>query len=757
MMRQISHVAILAAGLLFLPRAVQAQAPASGAAGPPGSVTISRPEYDRLLDLASRQPRPVDAPPIGGALARADVRARVGDGLVRATMQVDGEVFRTGPVKVPLIAGATLIEARMAGGPLPLIIEGNTHVAVITGPATFSAVLEWGAPLTTTPGRGAFVMPVPPAGSATLVVDVPGEQTDVRVSPGLILRRTSGNGLTTVEATLNPGSPAQVSWSTRETPQASPREARILADLKTLVTIGEAELRLVTLVDLTMVQGEPPAIEVTIPAGYEVTGVSGASLERHEERPGLVVLFVTAPSQRRHQFLLSLERSSNGGSFKLETGIPGLPSAQRETGEIAIEGIGTLAVSVPEIAGLRRMDVREVDRALASAARQALLAAFRYQRGAGGVPVLALDVTRFADAPVLAAVAERAVATTLVTSEGRALTEVSLWVRNRAQAFIKVALPNGASMLSVEVAGAPAKPVEGKDGTRVPLLRPGFRSDEPYAVSFVYLHAGTPFDKKGNMAMTLPKMDLPISVVEWELFVPERYRADRFAGNALPASLVGGIDEESDVREGRGAAVGSGSAIGPGMGGLAGGAVRDEIIPASNGQIVGRVVDPSGAALPGATITASGSGRTQSAVTDERGVFVISDVPSGPVTVTGQLTGFRSARRSFVFDQRARQADMTLQPGAVQETVTVTAEAPLINMRSSESGQTIRLNEPKAMQSENAQRADVPSANVQSLQRRAAGVLPIRIEVPRAGTSHRFVKPLVIDEETVVSFRYRRR
>ena len=50
-----------------------------------------------------------------------------------------------------------------------------------------------------------------------------------------------------------------------------------------------------------------------------------------------------------------------------------------------------------------------------------------------------------------------------------------------------------------------------------------------------------------------------------------------------------------------------------------------------------------------------------------------------------------------------------------------------------------------------------PSANVQSLQRRAAGVLPIRIDVPRAGTSHRFVKPLVIDEETIVTFRYRTR
>ncbi len=177
---------------------------------------------------------------------------------------------------------------------------------------------------------------------------------------------------------------------------------------------------------------------------------------------------------------------------------------------------------------------------------------------------------------------------------------------------------------------------------------------------------------------------------------------------------------------------------------------------ASSGQIVGRVVDANGAPLPGATITASGSGRTQSAVSDQRGVFVISDVPSGPVTVTGQLNGFSSARRSFVFDQRPRQADLMLHVGGVQETVTVTAEAPFIN-RSSESGQTIRMNEPKTMQSDNAQRTDVPSANVQSLQRRAAGVLPIRIEVPRAGTSHRFVKPLVIDEETVVSFRYRRR
>ena len=50
-----------------------------------------------------------------------------------------------------------------------------------------------------------------------------------------------------------------------------------------------------------------------------------------------------------------------------------------------------------------------------------------------------------------------------------------------------------------------------------------------------------------------------------------------------------------------------------------------------------------------------------------------------------------------------------------------------------------------------------PSQNVINLQRRAAGVLPVRVDVPRAGVSHQFVKPLVVDQETVVSLKYKRR
>jgi hypothetical protein len=185
-----------------------------------------------------------------------------------------------------------------------------------------------------------------------------------------------------------------------------------------------------------------------------------------------------------------------------------------------------------------------------------------------------------------------------------------------------------------------------------------------------------------------------------------------------------------------------------------------------SGQIVGRVLDAQGGVVPGATIVAEVSGQRRTVVTGADGQYVISNLPSGPLSVTSQLTGFKTAQRSLVYDQRPRQIDFQMALGGVEETVTVQAEAPLVDMRSAEISQT--YNNSMAGANNNRTRDDVsrrqleqraqePSVNVQSLQRRAAGVLPVRIDVPRAGTSHRFLKPLVVDEETVVQFRYKKR
>jgi hypothetical protein len=727
---------VTAATLAFACSAAFAQDLPRAAPGAAGTVTLTRAEYDRLFDLGIRRPSGAEAAPVPAALTRADMRVRVDGTSARATLRVDGEVLRAGIAKVPLLKNATILDARMANRPLPIVAEGGVHVALVAGPGPFSATLQVGAPLAFQPGRASFVLPVPASGSATATLDIPGEQADVHLSSGLILRRASVNGRTVVEATMTPGVPTEIWWSTHEsaTSSAPARDVRLLSDVKSIVSIGDADVRLISLVNVTVVQGSPAQIAVDLPSGYELVSVSGASLDRTETRVGGVTLFIADSALRRHQFLVSLERPSTlalrgavdrggAGAFKLETGLPALPAAQRETGEVAVEGLGTMEIGSPEMPGLRRIDVRELDPSLAAVARQPLLAAYRYQRTIDEPLSLVFDVRRFADAAVLAAVAERAVATTLVTSEGRALTEVTLWLRNRAQSYMKVELPAGASIVSVEVGGVSAKPVEGKDGSRVPLQRPGFRSDGVYAVSFVYLHAGAPFLKKGEMQLTLPKMDVPVNVVEWEMFVPQQFRVDRFDGNAIPAGLVTSHP-----------------------------VILAALPPAQRGQINGRLFDQSGMPLPGATVVVEADGQRRSATTGSDGSYVLSNVPSGNVTLTAQLSGFLTSTQMVQFDQGGQQVDLRLEVAGVSEYVTVTAQSPTLNTQQSQvSGRANdRMQEKK---DEN----EAPSLNVQSLQRRASGVLPVRMEVPRAGTSHRFVKPLVIDEETLVTFRYKKR
>jgi hypothetical protein len=131
-------------------------------------------------------------------------------------------------------------------------------------------------------------------------------------------------------------------------------------------------------------------------------------------------------------------------------------------------------------------------------------------------------------------------------------------------------------------------------------------------------------------------------------------------------------------------------------------------------------------------------GVRQSATTDGNGVFRLSALPSGTVRLTAHLAGFNSQLQAVPFAQEPIGVNFTLSASRVAETITVSGAAP-------------------GDRKQEAPRTEPPSQNVVNLQRRAAGVLPIRVDVPRAGTSHQFVKPLVIDQAATVTFKYKRR
>src|SRR5437660_3353576 len=733
--------AIFLAWILVLPGFAAA---ADDATLPPvpasGNVTLPLDEYNRLLELASKPTRKPDTPPVPYTLKRADLKFRVVNESVQGKVQLQGEILHKGATKIPLTTGMAILDARQEGKGLPLALENGTHTAVLVGPADFAVTLDAGLPLTMEAGRASFSLPVPSAGSVRLALVVPGDHTNVRISLGLITSRSSEKGQTAIEATLVPGQPTNIWWTTRETATpVVPKEVRFLSDVETLVSVSEADIRIAALADITVVQGEPSQFQIEVPTGFEITGATGASVESSEVESGVLTLKVTGPAQRSHEFLISMEKSIS--ATRADAPFLSFKDAQRETGEVLVEGAGTIELTATEAGGLKRIDFKEMSPYLRSLAHSPMQAAFRYHKQPNEKPALALEWTRFPDSSVIAAVAERAVVTTLVTTEGRSLTEIRLTIKNQAQPFLKVALPAGASILSAEVAGEKVKPVEGPDGNRVPLLRAGFRPVDSYTVSFVFMHSGAPFAKKGGSDLVLPKMDVPINLLEWEVFLPEQYKVKDFGGDAIAANLLPATSLDVSGAEGA-------------LNGMARGysVTNFEVLSLLPGQLGGVIVDQSGAIIPNAqvTVTHLGNGAVRNVVTDSSGRWVVSNLPSGRVKVTANARGFKQIVSQLNYDgSRPAAFNSALSVGSVSESITVSAEST----RNFSSLDVERLQRDARKNTEKQQMA--ASSNVTNLQQRISGVLPVRVDVPRAGNSYNFVRPLVLDEETKVTFTYK--
>ena len=110
----------------------------------------------------------------------------------------------------------------------------------------------------------------------------------------------------------------------------------------------------------------------------------------------------------------------------------------------------------------------------------------------------------------------------------------------------------------------------------------------------------------------------------------------------------------------------------------------------STGNIYGTVTGNDGTPLPGVTVTLSGVGAPLDTITDAQGRFRFPSLSPGSYSLKAELAGYGSAMRGGVTVNIGRNADvaMALNP-SVSETITVTAEAPLLDVRRTGTGATV--------------------------------------------------------------------
>jgi hypothetical protein len=108
---------------------------------------------------------------------------------------------------------------------------------------------------------------------------------------------------------------------------------------------------------------------------------------------------------------------------------------------------------------------------------------------------------------------------------------------------------------------------------------------------------------------------------------------------------------------------------------------------AQTGQINGVITDNTGAVVPGANVKAveAATGLSRDTVTGADGRYTFTSLRPTTYDVTAELTGFRTSQRKGLLLEASQNVtvNLSLELGALAETVTVTGQSPTVDVTSS--------------------------------------------------------------------------
>jgi hypothetical protein len=354
-------------------------------------------------------------------------------------------------------------------------------------------------------------------------------------------------------------------------------------------------------------------------------------------------------------------------------------------------------------------------------------------------------------APSLPLLVERRETTTLLTVDGTLLHRDRLTLRppGGLGAVLDVILPATAKLWSAKVNEVPVRPLDRGNGTiSIPL---GFETGKEPVIEIVSVLEKAIPAGRSELAMTLPQIAVPVQAHEWRVLLPDGPKYRFRSGELRPAAVRNSsqppvardpwalLKSKPGVLTDRinvgGNEAGQQSAYGQG------------VAAEGSAAILGKVMDDKGQVLPGVTVTLTGTKAPGIQVTNAQGAFAFRGLPAGTFTVKAELGGFSSFEVRGIRLATGQTALPELRLAtAVEDTITVTAESPLLDDRRISTGATVSDAELKKIPTSPGERkkdeADLEAGRAKALfaqeakglqQGLVGGVKPLSIAIPESG------------------------
>jgi hypothetical protein len=495
-----------------------------------GWVVIPVEEYRVLRAKAYPAEREPEAPPVDATLTRVDYDLHVPGDLATGRANLTVDVLKDGWIRVPIPNGLLVREARL-DGKLVSLVPGTggklaTHLYALLSHSGRSVLqLDVDVPVTSSAGDESISLPADESGVTRAEVRLPRQGIDLRIGGGLLSEKSEVSGETKWLVYGHGDEALTFTWRKKTEDHHLDQPLRMRGSLTQLTSLAEDSTSLYAEANLDIVQGAAREARIQLPQNVTINQVSGAMVADWEMKDGELKVIFLEPVEHNARFVIT-------GEMKLpKDGIIDIPllkleNTERDEGGVAVEILGAGEIKGQKSEGLEDADATDLGEMVASRESPALVA-FRFRAGqAGATRFLSVNVARYDQQAVLMANVEEARYQILMSSDGKELVQARYAVRNNQRNFVKVALPQGATVWSVLLEGKPIRPGQSPDGSLLlPLEKSRGGDDAPaFAVEILYLTKAGAWADKGHEKVTLPALDLPISRTGLLLYYPPLFK-----------------------------------------------------------------------------------------------------------------------------------------------------------------------------------------------------------------------------------------
>lgn len=555
--------------------------PVTAGAEEPERVVMKLDEFLKLYE--STREKEAEAPR-DHALASARYRGRVlvDEGRPHAATfkaKLHVEVLRKkGWARVPVLpATVALQSATIDGKEAAVVIEDGYYTLVTERRGAFDLQLEFAAAVTTAQGRSSLAFDLAPSGATELELAVPADQDlDFTVANARLSSDEVVGADRVVQATLPATGSLSVSWQV-EIPEAAKQDARVYAEVYTLVGIGDGLMRTTTTVQDTILFAGVNTLRFSLPKDMTLLDVTGSGIRDWNLKDGTLEVVLNYAAEGAYSLQLQMEKVVGEKSQNLKAPVVVQLGVERAKGWVGVEARGNLEVAAGEVKAATAVDVRSLPAAILGITDQPVLLGYKYL---GAEPAIPLEVAQHDDVDVLVTLLDETRARSMWTRQGRRLTSVQYRVRNNRRQFLRLALPEGAELWSASVGGRAVQPAKASDGrVMVPLLRSQATGGSlaAFEVEVVYVESteATPDSGRGHFEAALPQADAPSTYVAWTVYSPEGARIKKRSAdgslrlvedlsNPIPGDDYHSIETEAPAYEQQAIAQSDGGGLGTG-------------------------------------------------------------------------------------------------------------------------------------------------------------------------------------------------